>query len=198
MKTTNQIISTLQALLQAMFNKSKENNSDCKLTEDMLADFHNLANENPIQNPFFLSDLPSTKEVESLFASIERNAGSAYTMPYMPISYFKDNIQGKDVYTPAFLPWQTADNKVKNFIINYDNSTAERAAEIYKHMVMSILLGLPPKSVHLSFVNTQLSPLGNFFTAPLDESLYEKVSSASAFHQLLERLLKRVMDFQDK
>jgi hypothetical protein len=198
MQTTNQIISTLQAMLQAMFKQSKEKNQDCVLTEDMLADFHNLANENPVQNPFFLSDLPSTKEVESLFANIERHASASYTMPYMPISYFKDNIQGKDVYTPAFLPWQTADNKVKNFIINYDNSTAERAAEIYKHMVMSILLGLPPKSVHLSFVNTQLSPLGNFFTAPLDESLYEKVSSTSAFHQLLERLLKHVMDFQDK
>lgn len=198
MQTTNQIISTLQAMLQAMFKQSKEKNQDCVLTEDMLADFHNLANENPVQNPFFLSDLPSTKEVESLFANIERHTSASYTMPYMPISYFKDNIQGKDVYTPAFLPWQSADNKVKNFIINYDNSTAERAAEIYKHMVMSILLGLPPKSVHLSFVNTQLSPLGNFFTAPLDESLYEKVSSMSAFHQLLERLLKRVMDFQDK
>lgn len=198
MQTTSQIISTLQIMLQAMFKQAKENDQDCALTEDLLTDFHNLANDNPVQNPFFLNELPSTNEVSSVMANIERHASASYTMPYMPISYFKDNIQGKDIYTPAFLPWQSADNNVKNFIINYDNSTAERAAEIYKHMVMSILLGLPPKSVHLSFVNTQLSPLGNFFTAPLDESLYEKVSSTSAFHQLLDRLLKRVMDFQDK
>ena len=198
MQTSNQIISTLQAMLQAMFKQSKENNSDCKLSEDMLADFHNLANDNPVQNPFFLKELPSTNEVASVMANVERHASASYTMPYMPISYFKDNIQGKDVYTPAFLPWQAEDNKVKNFIINYDNATAERAAELYKHMVMSILLGLPAKSVHLSFVNTQLSPLANFFTAPLDESLYEKVSSSQAYHQLLDRLLKRVMDFGDK
>ena len=198
MQTTNQIISTLQAMLQAMFKQSKEKNQDCVLTEDMLTDFHNLANENPIQNPFFLSDLPSTKEVDSLFANIERHAGSAYTMPYMPISYFKDNIQGKDVYTPAFLPWQTADNKVKNFIINYDNSTAERAAEIYKHMVMSILLGLPSKSVHLSFVNTQFSSLDNFFTSKLNESLYEIIATDSEYRQLLSRLQNRMKDFKKK
>lgn len=198
MHTTNQIISTLQAMLQAMFKQSKEKNQDCVLTEDMLTDFHNLANENPIQNPFFLSDLPSTKEVDSLFANIERHASASYTMPYMPISYFKDNIQGKDVYTPAFLPWQTADNKVKNFIINYDNSTAECAAEIYKHMVMSILLGLPPKSVHLSFVNTQFSDWTNFFTAEnaLDKTLYDKITSNSEYHQLLERLRKRIQEYK--
>lgn len=198
MQTTNQIISTLQAILQAMFKQSKEKNQDCVLTEDMLTDFHNMANENPIQNPFFLSDLPSTKEVESLFANIERHASASYTMPYMPISYFKDNIQGKDVYTPAFLPWQSADNKVKNFIINYDNSTAERAAEIYKHMVMSILLGLPPKSVHLSFVNTQFSDWTNFFTAEnaLDKTLYDKITSNSEYHQLLENLRKRIQEYR--
>lgn len=198
MQTTNQIISTLQAMLQAMFKQSKEKNQDCVLTEDMLTDFHNLANENPIQNPFFLSDLPSTKEVDSLFANIERHASASYTMPYMPISYFKDNIQGKDVYTPAFLPWQTADNKVKNFIINYDNSTAECAAEIYKHMVMSILLGLPPKSVHLSFVNTHFSDWTNFFSAAdaLDKTLYDKITSNSEYHQLLERLRERIKGYK--
>jgi len=198
MQTTNQIISTLQAMLQAMFKQSKENNQDCALTEDMLTDFHNLANENPVLYPFFLNDLPSTQAVKSLFDNIEHHASTSFTMPYMPISYFKDNIQGKDIFTPAFLPWQSADNKVKNFIINYDDSTAERASEIYKHMVMSILLGLPPKSVHLSFVNTQLSPLANFFTAPLDDSLYDKIASPQAYHQLLDRLFKRVMDFGDK
>lgn len=198
MQTTNQIINSMQLLLKTMFNKSKQEGRDCVLTEDMLTDFHNLANENPVQNPFFLNELPSTNEVSSVMANIERHASASFTMPYMPISNFKDNIQGKDVYTPAFLPWQAADNKVKNFIINYNNATAERAAELYKHMVMSILLGLPAKSVHLSFVNTQLSPLANFFTAPLDESLYDKVSSQQAYHQLLDRLLKRVMDFGDK
>lgn len=198
MQTTNQIINSMQLLLKTMFNKSKQEGRDCALTEDMLTDFHNLANDNPIQNPFFLNELPSTNEVASVMANIERHASASFTMPYMPVSYFKDNIQGKDVYTPAFLPWQAADNKVKNFIINYNNATAERAAELYKHMVMSILLGLPAKSVHLSFVNTQLSPLANFFTAPLDESLYDKVSSQQAYHQLLDRLLKRVMDFGDK
>ena len=198
MQTTNQIISTLQAMLQAMFKQSKEKNQDCVLTEEMLTDFHNLANENPVQNPFFLSDLPSTKEVESLFANIERHASASYTIPYMPISYFKDNIQGKDIYTPAFLPWQSADNKVKNFIINYDNSTAERAAEIYKHMVMSILLGLPPKSVHLSFVNTHFSDWTNFFTAAdaLDKTLYDKITSNSEYHQLLERLRERIKGYK--
>lgn len=198
MQTTTQIISTLQAMLQAMFKQSKEKNQDCVLMEDMLTDFHNLASENPVQNPFFLSDLPSAKEVESLFANIERHASASYTMPYMPISYFKDNIQGKDVYTPAFLPWQTADNKVKNFIINYDNSTAERAAEIYKHMLMSILLGLPPKSVHLSFVNTQFSSLDNFFTSKLNESLYEIIATDSDYRQLLSRLQNRMKDFKKK
>lgn len=198
MKTTNQITATLQAMMKAMFAKASQGNTQIQLTDDMLDGFRELASQQPAIYPFFLKSSPSSAEVASYFDAISLHENDRMTMPDIPVAYFKDNIQGKDVYTPAFLPWQAADNKVKNFIINYNNATAERAAELYKHMVMSILLGLPAKSVHLSFVNTQLSPLANFFTAPLDESLYDKVSSSQAYHQLLDRLLKRVMDFGDK
>ena len=198
MKTTNQITATLQAMMKAMFAKASQGNTQIQLTDDMLDGFRTLAAQQPAIYPFFLKSLPSTAEVSAYFDAISLHENDRMTMPDIPVAYFKDNLQGKNVYTPAYLPWQTTDNKAKNFIINYNVSSAERAAEIYRHMVMSILLGLPPKSVHLSFVNTQLSPLGNFFTANLHESLYEKVSSSSAYHQLLDRLLKRVMDFQDK
>lgn len=198
MKTTNQITATLQAMMKAMFAKASQGNSQIQLTDDMLDGFRELALQQPAIYPFFLKSLPSTAEVAAYFDSISLHENDRMTLPDIPVAYFKDNIQGKNVFTPAYLPWQTTENKAKNIIINYDTSSAERAAEIYRHMVMSILLGLPPKSVHLSFVNTQLSPLGNFFTANLHESLYEKVSSSSAYHQLLDRLLKRVMDFQDK
>ena len=198
MKTTSEITTTLQAMMKAMIAKASQGNSQIQLTDDMLDGFRELAAQQPAIYPFFLKSLPSTAEVSAYFDAISLHENDRMTMPDIPVAYFKDNIQGKDVYTPAYLPWQTTDNKAKNFIINYNVSSAERAAEIYRHMVMSILLGLPPKNVHLSFVNTQLSPLGNFFTANLHESLYEKVSSSSAYHQLLDRLLKRVMDFQDK
>ena len=198
MKTTNQITATLQSMMKAMFAKASQGNTQIQLTDDMLDGFRTLAAQQPAIYPFFLKSLPSTAEVSAYFDAISLHENDRMTMPDIPVAYFKDNLQGKNVYTPAYLPWQTTDNKAKNFIINYNVSSAERAAEIYRHMVMSILLGLPPKSVHLSFVNTQLSPLGNFFTANLHESLYEKVSSSSAYHQLLDRLLKRIMDFQDK
>ena len=193
MQTTNHITNALQSLFDALLKSD-----NLELTEDMLTAFHEIASKNPFLYPLFLNVLPSAQDTAAVFSKIEQQACSSYTMPYLPVSYFKDNIQGKIVYTPAFLPWQKADNKVKNVIINYNSSTAERAAELYKHIVMGILLGLPSKSVHLNFVNTQLSPLANFFTAPLDESLYDKVSSPQAYHQLLDRLLKRVMDFGDK
>lgn len=198
MKTTNQITATLQAMMKAMFAKASQGNAGIQLTDDMLDGFRELASQQPAIYPFFLKSLPSTAEVTAYFDAISLHENDRMTMPDIPMAYFKDNIQGKNVFTPAYLPWQAPENKAKNIIINYNMSSAERAAEIYRHMVMSILLGLPPKSVHLSFVNTQLSPLGNFFTANLHESLYEKVSSSSAYHQLLDRLLKRVMDFQDK
>lgn len=198
MKTTNQITATLQAMMKAMFAKASQGNAGIQLTEDMLDGFRALAAQQPAIYPFFLKSLPSSSEVAAYFESISQHENDRMTMPDIPVAYFKDNLQGKNVFTPAYLPWQIADNKAKNFIINYNASSVERAAEIYRHMVMSLLLGLPPKSVHLSFVNTQLSPLGNFFTANLHESLYEKVSSSSAYHQLLERLLNRIMTFQDK
>lgn len=198
MKTTSEITTTLQAMMKAMFAKASQGNSQIQLTDDMLDGFRELAAQQPAIYPFFLKSLPSSSEVASYFDAISLHENDRMTMPDIPVAYFKDNLQGKNVFTPAYLPWQTTDNKAKNVIINYNTSSAERAAEEYRHMVMSILLGLPPKSVHLSFVNTQLSPLGNFFTANLHESLYEKVSSSSAYHQLLDRLLKRVMDFQDK
>ena len=198
MQTTPKIINALQSLLNTMFKRAKEGNTDCVLTEDMLGEFRNMAVENPALFPFCLNDLPSSQEVASFFGNVEKHARASFTMPYMPISYFKDNIQGKDVYTPAFLPWHTKDNNIKNFIINYDNATAERAVELYKHMVMSILLGLPAKSVHLSFVNTQFSDWTNFFTAAdaLDKTLYDKITSNSEYHQLLERLRKRIQEYK--
>lgn len=198
MKTTNQITATLQTMMKAMFAKASQGNAEIKLTDDMLDGFRELVAQQPAIYPFFLKSLPSTAEVSAYFESISQHENDQMTLPDIPVAYFKDNLQGKNVFTPAYLPWQAPENKAKNIIINYDTSSAERAAEIYRHMVMSILLGLPPKSVHLSFVNTQLSSLANFFTANLHESLYEKVSSSSAYHQLLDRLLKRVMDFQDK
>ena len=198
MKTTNQITNALQNMLKMMFAKASQGNAEINLTDDMMDSFRELASQQPAIYPFFLKSLPSTAEVTAYFEAISQHENDRMTMPDIPMAYFKDNIQGKDVYTPAFLPWQTPDNNVKNIIIDYDSSTAERAAELYRHIVMSILLGLPPKSVHLSFVNTQLSPLANFFTANLPETLYDKVSSSAMYHQLLERLLKRVMDFQDK
>lgn len=198
MQTTPKIINALQSLLNTMFKRAKEGNTDCVLTEDMLGEFRNMAVENPALFPFCLNDLPSSQEVASFFGNVEKHARASFTMPYMPISYFKDNIQGKDVYTPAFLPWQTKDNNIKNFIINYDNATAERAVELYKHMVMSILLGLPAKSVHLSFVNVHFSDWTNFFTAEdaLDKTIYEKITSNSEYHQLLERLRKRIREYK--
>ncbi len=197
-KTTNQITNALQIMMKMMFTQASQGNAEIMLTEDMLDSFRELASQQPAIYPFFLKSLPSTAEVAAYFEAISQHENDRMTMPDIPVAYFKDNIQGKDVYTPAFLPWQMPDNNVKNIIIDYDSSTAERAAEIYRHIVMSILLGLPAKSVHLSFVNTQLSPLANFFTANLPETLYDKVSSPAMYHQLLERLLKRVMDFQDK
>lgn len=198
MKTTNQITATLQAMMKAMFAKASQGNAGIQLTDDMLDGFRELALQQPAIYPFFLKSLPSTAEVAAYFDAISLHENDRMTMPDIPVAYFKDNLQGKNVFTPAYLPWLTTDNRAKNIIIDYNAASAERAAEVYRHMVMSLLLGLPPKSVHLSFVNTQLSPLGNFFTANLHESLYEKVSSSSAYHQLLDRLLKRVMDFQDK
>lgn len=198
MQTTPKIINALQSLLNAMFKRAKEESMDCVLTEEMLGDFRNMAIENPALYPFCLNDLPSSQEVAFLFGNVEKHASASFTMPYIPISYFKDNIQGKDIYTPALLPWQTKDNQVKNFIVNYNSATAERAVELYKHMVMSILLGLPAKSVHLSFVNTQFSDWTNFFTAAdaLDKTLYDKITSNSEYHQLLERLRKRIQEYK--
>lgn len=197
MKTTNQITATLQAMMKAMFAKASQGNAGIQLTDDMLDGFRELASQQPAIYPFFLKSLPSSAEVASYFESISQHENDRMTMPDIPVAYFKDNLQGKDVFTPAYLPWQTTENKAKNFIINYNASSAERAAEIYRHMVMSILLGLPPKSVHLSFVNTQFSSLDNFFTSELNESLYEIITT-SEYRQLLTRLQNRMIDFKKK
>ena len=119
MQTTNHLTNALQSLFDALLKSD-----NLELTEDMLTAFRELASENPCLYPLLLNALPSSQDTASVFANIEQHASASFTMPYLPVSYFKDNIQSKIVYTPAFLPWQKADNKVKNVIINYNSSTA--------------------------------------------------------------------------
>ena len=198
MQTTHKIINALQSLLNTMFKQAKEYNQDCMLTSNMLTDFEKLTKEDPVLYPFNLNEAPSEQDITDFFKRVEEHATKSVTMPYLPISYFKDSIQGRDVFTPAFLPWQIKNNREKNFIINYDKATEKQAFELYKHIVMSILLSLPAKSVHLSFVNTQLSDWTNFFTASdaLDKTIYDKISSKSEYNQLIEHLRKRTQEYR--
>lgn len=159
---------------------------------------YSFRNTSPVLFPIGISTEPTEIEAENLLRQMEEDSKNRRTLPLLPVGYYFDYIQGESFYHPAYIDWQAVSNKAKNIIIDYDESSLECAEQTFRHIIMSILLAFPQKSIHITFVNTKLSTSVNFFTSTLDNKIYTNISSIADCHTMLESLLKRITKLQTK
>ncbi|WP_027453878.1 FtsK/SpoIIIE domain-containing protein [Segatella baroniae] len=106
---------------------------------------------------------------------------------------FHDQIDDTAFDTPALLRWQNS-KQGQNFVINYSNDTKSRADECMNNLIMNIVLSLPIKSVHLSFVDLNFSGAAQMFTKNLDKSLYsDLIVSSREFDDYIEKANSRMV-----
>ena len=135
-------------------------------------------------------------DAKTIVERIKINAKSRGAIDILPIGdYYKDSIQNNLFYSPQFVNWQLNNREGYNFVINYSDRDIEKANKYMNNLVLNMLIGLPAKSIKLSFVDLSLSGGYEMFTKGLDESMCNStIMGIREFDNLLTNLIERMRD----
>ena len=137
----------------------------------------------------FNMDASSSENAQMLLNKIAENVARKSFVPYLPDGqHTSDKVGSLEMETPTIMEWQNGKSG-QNFVIKYNNGTAEKAQKVLNQLVVNMLLSLPCKSFNLHFVDLAFSAQASFLTRNLDEKLYEKlISSPNDWNQLKDTL----------
>lgn len=186
--TSQSIKDVLSGYIKAL-KESQNINQQSEAKQWMIDGFHHLNQEDPILYPFLFASEEQSVSYNKILQQISGRASARCVLPFIPVSKFRDSIQGDEICTPAYLPWQLADNKRKNFVINYSNEpTKLKAISLINQMVMSIILAFPIKKVHVSVLDLEMASEMVFLTANLDNQLVTNIVDDRGVGKLVEDL----------
>lgn len=139
-------------------------------------------------------------EAETIVERIKANAKDRCAIDILPTGdYYKDTIQNTIFFSPKLLNWQLNNREGYNFALNYRDRDIDKANKFMNNIVLNMLIGLPPKSIRLSFVDLSLSGGYELFTRVLDESLCNgTVMGSREFDNLLAKLIERMRESLQK
>ena len=135
-------------------------------------------------------------DAKTIAERIKTNAKGRYAIDILPTGdYFKDTIQNNSFYSPKFINWQLNNREGYNFVLNYSDRDIEKATVFMNNLILNMLIGLPAKSIKLSFVDLSLSGGYEMFTKGLDESMCNSaIMGTREFDDLLTNLIERMRD----
>lgn len=135
-------------------------------------------------------------DAKTIVERIKANAKGRSAIDILPTGdYFKDTIQNNSFYSPKFINWQLNNREGYNFVLNYSDRDIEKANKYMNNLILNMLIGLPAKSIKLSFVDLSLSGGYEMFTKGLDESMCNStVMGTREFDDLLTNLIERMRD----
>ena len=123
--------------------------------------------------PVNADDSMSASEVETMIANLKQRVETKYSARLLPSGeILHDEIYGTGFDTPTFTEWQGTTSKEANFVINYDKSSEKEAISAMNYLVGNMLLSLPIKRIHLSFIDLNFTGGAQLFTKNLDKSLF--------------------------
>jgi len=149
----------------------------------------------------------SKDKASHIFEVIKKNASNRFALSWLPSLFsFSDYVDGDRIEIPnVFYLDKMSENK-ELFMLNYENSEDRDIDDIDKEyeddcqdafnpltlqqIVYNIILQLPIKKVHFTFICNSYEEVGVFFNT-LDSSLYEIVCSEDDFESFSKRLGKR-------
>lgn len=143
-----------------------------------------------------IEDSLTKTDAKTIVERIKINAKNRCAIDILPTGdYFKDTIQNNSFYSPKFINWQLNNREGYNFVLNYSDRDIEKANKYMNNLILNMLIGLPAKSIKLSFVDLSLSGGYEMFTKGLDESMCNStVMGTREFDDLLTNLIERMRD----
>lgn len=135
-------------------------------------------------------------DAKTIVERIKENAKDRSAIDLLPTGdYFKDTIQNNTFFSPKLINWQLNNREGYNFVLNYRDRDIEKANKYMNNLILNMLIGLPSKSIKLSFVDLSLSGGYEIFTKELDENLCNStVMGVREFDNLLANLIERMRD----
>ena len=135
-------------------------------------------------------------DAKTIVERIKANAKNRCAIDLLPTGdYFKDTIQNNLFYSPKLVNWQTNNREGYNFVLNYHDRDFDKANKFMNNLILNMLIGMPAKSIKLSFVDLSLSGGYDMFTKGLDESMCNStVMGAREFDDLLTNLIERMRE----
>jgi hypothetical protein len=151
-----------------------------------------------INYPFTITRSDANKVMDLISASV-KSKKCASLLPTGEV--IQDKLLGLTIETPGLNRWQDKGGK-PNFLINYNNKTKENAVKCMNRLLLNIMLSLPAKTVHLSFVDLDITGGAALFTRNLDKSLRnDLITNVRDLEELIdkayERLSSIVQDYGD-
>lgn len=205
MKTINAIYHIVNEFAQKqkgiMSKNKREYEEEClSLKERIKTQFLALRDQLPEFTQYEFNDVMSLEETGAIVERIRSNAKKRVSLDLLPTGdYFKDNVQDNIIYTPKFVNWQQDSQSGHNFILNFSGREKEKADLFMNSLIFNMLISLPAKAVHLSFVDLGLSGGYERFTQDLDSSMCGKtVMGTQEFGDLLRSLTDRMRDALQK
>lgn len=137
----------------------------------------------------------SQQETDTIVERIRANARQRTALELLPTGdYFKDTVQNHVIYTPKFVSWQQS-GAGHNLLLNFSSRDKDRADRLMNNLVFNMLISLPAKALHLTFVDLSLAGGYETFTRTLDDSVCRKaILDSREFGDLLTSLVNRMRD----
>lgn len=160
-----------------------------KLETECKINMNTLRNIDPVFFPINIPDYLSEDDAQDIVAYIKKAASRRYSVSNLPTIAVTD-----DGYAfPAYETWQTSQAYSANRVISSnDFLTEDDMVYEMNTILMNMLLTLPPKAVHLSFIDMSCSGLGSQFTSKLDRSICgEIITSTEKFRGYIKELKER-------
>lgn len=185
-------------LLMSYLNKHKNirtaTQEEYKAAEKRLMDeceknMDALRNIDPVFFPINIPHYKDEDDAQDIVAHIKCAVSRRYSVPNLPTIAVTD-----DGYAfPAYKTWQTSQAYSANRVISSnDFLTEDDMVHEMNTILMNMLLSLPPKAVHLCFIDMSCSGFGSQLTSKLDKSICrELITSPEAFRDYLKELKER-------
>lgn len=193
MKTIKQIKQLVELIASNTRYLPTENNDEIKAVSEEYGELFMAIYDKYLPLFQMRMETTPTENVQELFDKVAKNVMRKTYVPYLPDGlHTNDIIEGFAIETPSIMEWQNGDVG-QNFVISYQNDTAERAHNVLSHLVTNMLLSLPARSFNLHFVDLTFSAQAIFLTQNLDNRIYNKLISSSNDWQHLKDALRMKM-----
>lgn len=123
-----------------------------------------------------LPEIFDKEYAQNLKTRLRLNANNRYSLDFLALPcHLCDNYGTCSAYIPQFAYWHHENNSRRNFVINYDHTTADAAKAALNTLLMNMLLGLPAGKVMLNVFDFDMTGMVDMFTSHLDPRLYHDV-----------------------